>query len=79
MSEKNIAQETKLEILKLAHNDVMTKFQIQLGLLNEFVSSYTDSNKKEALEMVLGFVDTDFPAVEAIKQRAEEMAAFVAV
>ena len=79
MSEKNIAQETKLEILKLAHNDVMTKFQIQLGLLNEFVSSYTDSNKKEALEMVLGFVDTDFPAVEAIKQRAEEMTAFVAV
>jgi hypothetical protein len=76
MSEKNTLQETKLALLKIAHDDLMTKFQIQLGLLNDFVGAYTN-DKKEALEMVLGFIDSDYPAVEAIKQRAEEMAAFV--
>lgn len=66
--------EIKLQLMSMAREDLMAKFQLTIETIRSGVNS---DNLESMLDLQLTYINQDFPSVEAITARANEMLAYI--
>ena len=66
--------EVKLTLLAMAREDLMGKFQLALEIIR---SGVNENNIDTMLDLQLTYINQEYPSVEAIAARADEMLAYV--
>ncbi len=66
--------EVKLNLLAMAREDLMGKFQLALETIR---SGVNQNNVDTMLDLQLTYINQEYPSVEAIAARADEMLAYV--
>jgi hypothetical protein len=66
--------EVKLNLLAMAREDLMGKFQLALETIR---SGVNQNNIDTMLDLQLTYINQEYPSVEAIAARADEMLAYV--
>lgn len=66
--------EIKLQLFAMAREDLMSRFQLALEVIRAGVNS---SNMESMLDLQLTYINQEFPSVEAVAARADQMLACI--
>jgi hypothetical protein len=66
--------EVKLQLFAMAREDLMSRFQLALETIRAGVNA---DNMESMLDLQLTYINQEFPSVEAIAARANQMLAHI--